>query len=281
MTYELPAVGRPPAPPPLEKIAVEEHFSFLPSGHLQALVRSMDYDTRWMDLIHARLPEFERDRIAAMDESGIRLSVLSHTVPGVQGIVDRGAAVAAARETNDFRAGVVSRRPARFAGFARVPLQDPAEAAREVERAFTRLGLKGVMVNGYTNTADPSRGEYLDEEKFLPFWEAVAALGVPVYGRPSSRPAMPATRNCWAQPGASRPRLRFMRCALSTADSSIGIPPSRSSSAILARRCRSSRGASSTVSNTTRRTNGSPAGCRTTLRTTSTYRRAATSATRR
>lgn len=184
MTYELPAIGRPPARQPLQKIAVEEHFSFLPGGNLQALVRSMDYDTRWMDLINARLPEFERDRIAAMDESGIRLAILSHTVPGVQGLVGRDAAVAAARDTNDFLAGVVSRRPDRFAGFASVPLQDPAAAAKEVERAFTRLGLKGVMVNGYTNTADPSRGEYLDEEKFRPFWEAVAALGVPVYIHP-------------------------------------------------------------------------------------------------
>ena len=32
MTYELPAIGRPPDGPPLEKIAVEEHFDALGSG---------------------------------------------------------------------------------------------------------------------------------------------------------------------------------------------------------------------------------------------------------
>jgi hypothetical protein len=31
MTYELPAIGKPPDSPPLEKIAVEEHFDALGS----------------------------------------------------------------------------------------------------------------------------------------------------------------------------------------------------------------------------------------------------------
>jgi predicted TIM-barrel fold metal-dependent hydrolase len=48
--------------------------------------------------------------------------------------------------------------------------------------------LKGAMINGYTNTHDPQRVEYLDEPKFLPFWEAAAALGVPIYLHP--RPAL-------------------------------------------------------------------------------------------
>jgi 2,3-dihydroxybenzoate decarboxylase len=39
------------------------------------------------------------------------------------------------------------------------------------------------MVNGYTNTAD-GRGAYLDEDRFLPFWEAAAALRAPVYIHP-------------------------------------------------------------------------------------------------
>ena len=39
------------------------------------------------------------------------------------------------------------------------------------------------MVNGYTDTAD-GRGLYLDAAQCLPFWEAAAALGVPVYLHP-------------------------------------------------------------------------------------------------
>jgi 2,3-dihydroxybenzoate decarboxylase len=103
----------------------------------------------------------------------------------VQGIVDRDEAVAVAREINDFLADeAIAAHPDRFAGFASVPLQDPAGAAKELERCVTRLGFKGAMVNGYSNIGDAHTGEYLDAPKFLPFWEAAAALQVPVYLHP-------------------------------------------------------------------------------------------------
>lgn len=189
--YRLPAIGRPPAPPMLEKIAVEEHFNLLTAGassaDLESLVRAMDYAADWSRLVTSRLGEFDRDRLADMDASGIRLSILSHTVPGVQGIPDPAAAVAAARDVNDYLAALVTRHPDRFAGFACVALQDPAAAAVELERAV-RLGLKGAMINGYSSVGDGQTVEYLDEPQFLPFWEAVAALDVPVYLHP--RPAL-------------------------------------------------------------------------------------------
>lgn len=187
--YDLPAVGKPRPRRPLPKVAIEEHFNFLTAADrrsgvdLANLVQAMDYDRSWMALIDERLGEIGSLRLAEMDATGVEVCVLSHTVPGVQGIVDAGAAVAAARDVNDFLAAAVARHPTRFAGFASVALQDPVEAARELERAVTRLGFKGVMVNGYTNTAD-GRGAYLDEPRFLPFWEAAAALRAPVYIHP-------------------------------------------------------------------------------------------------
>ena len=193
-TYDLPAIGRPPDGPPLDKVAVEEHFNFLaaapgsPNSDLQSLVRSMDYDTAWLRLVGERLADFDAGRLAGMDASGISTAILSHTVPGAQGIVDPASAAAAARDINDFLAGIVARHPRRYAGFASVALHDPATAASELERAITRLGFKGVMINGYSNAGDARTGEYLDEPKFLPFWEAAAALGVPVYLHP--RPAL-------------------------------------------------------------------------------------------
>jgi predicted TIM-barrel fold metal-dependent hydrolase len=190
--YHLPAIGTPPDPPPLEKIAVEEHFNFLAAtapnssdADIQTLVKAMDYNAEWMRLVGERLVEFDRDRLASMDASGIGTAILSHTVPAVQGIGDAAAAVTAAREVNDYLASaVIAKHPDRYAGFAAVALQDPRAAAQELERAVTRLGLKGVMINGYSNTPDPNRIEYLDEPRFLPFWEAAAALGAPVYLHP-------------------------------------------------------------------------------------------------
>ena len=193
MTYELPAIGKPAERPILEKIAVEEHFDVLAAAStsdedLQSLVRAMDYNARWMGLVGARLKDFGADRLAGMDASGIRVAILSHTVPGVQGIADPAIAVSVARDINDRLAAEVAKRPDRYAGFASLAVQDPAAAALELDRAVTRLGLKGAMINGYTNTHDPQRVEYLDEPKFLPFWEAAAALDVPIYLHP--RPAL-------------------------------------------------------------------------------------------
>lgn len=194
MPYTLPAIGRPPVPPPQPKVAVEEHFNLLtarPGGPAQtdiaALVKAMGYDAAWSSIVGERLAEFTSLRLASMDASGVDVSILSHTTPGVQGIVDAATAAAAARDVNDFLAGeVIAKQPARFSGFAAVALQDPEGAARELDRAVTRLGLCGVMVNGYTDLADGS-GEYLDVPRLLPFWEAASALGVPVYLHP--RPA--------------------------------------------------------------------------------------------
>jgi len=194
-SYTLPAVGRPPTPPPLPKVAVEEHFNYLSAApdaradvDLARLVKSMGYDTAWTALVGERLVDIGELRLAAMDASGIDVCLLSHTVPGVQGIVDPALAVAAARNINDFLAEAIARHPTRFAGFASVALHDPVAAARELERAVTELGFKGAMINGYTNVADARGGEYLDAPRLLPFWEAVAALGVPVYLHP--RPAL-------------------------------------------------------------------------------------------
>ena len=194
-TYELPAPGRPRQAPALPKIAVEEHFNCLPAAvaaggsvDVHSIVRAMGYEDSWMALVSGRLHELDEARLAGMDASGIRVALLSHTTPGVQGIVDVATAVAAARDVNDFLAAAIARHPDRYAGLASVALQDPAAAATELERAVTQLKFRGVMVNGYSNAGDAHTGEYLDEPKFLPFWEAAAALDVPVYLHP--RPAL-------------------------------------------------------------------------------------------
>jgi 2,3-dihydroxybenzoate decarboxylase len=193
VTYTLPAIGAPAPRSPLPKVAVEEHFNVLAAApgaqqiDLSRLVASMGYDRTWMSLVDARLAEFDQ-RVAAMDAAGIDISVLSHTVPGAQGIADPDLAAAAARDINDALAAAIARHPTRFAGLASVALHDPLVGARELERAVTTLGFKGAMINGYTNVTDARGGEYLDAARLLPFWEAVAQLGVPIYLHP--RPAL-------------------------------------------------------------------------------------------
>jgi 2,3-dihydroxybenzoate decarboxylase len=94
-------------------------------------------------------------------------------------------ATALAADSNDQLAAAIAERPDRFAGLAAVAPQEPANAAKEIERAMTTLGLNGVVINSHT------KGEFLDEQKFWPILEAAEAYGAPIYIHPRNpAPAM-------------------------------------------------------------------------------------------
>ncbi|WP_129793773.1 amidohydrolase family protein [Sphingosinicella sp. CPCC 101087] len=127
--------------------------------------------------VKRQLLDLDDERLAIMDAEGVDMHVLALTSPGVQMFApDRAAAMA--RDSNDRLAELVARHPRRFAGLATIAPQDPEAAALEVERAMGKLGLNGVMINSHTND------EYLDEEKYLPIFEAAAASGAPIYLHP-------------------------------------------------------------------------------------------------
>ena len=128
----------------------------------------------------AQLPDVEQYRLPDMDAHGIDMQVLSLAAPGIQAIQDPGSAVTGAQRANDHLASVVSRYPDRFAGLAAAPLQDPARAVIEIERAVTQLGLRGVLVNGHTF------GAYLDAPQFREVWAVLQSLDVPLYLHPGA-----------------------------------------------------------------------------------------------
>jgi 2,3-dihydroxybenzoate decarboxylase len=131
--------------------------------------------------VSERLQDLGDRRIADMDATGIDMQIISLTSPGVQ-VLKSDAAVAMARLANDQLAEAIRRHPTRFAGLVAIAPQDPAEAAKEIERGVTRLGMKGVIINSHT------QGEYLDNPKFWPIFEAAEALGAPVYLHPNTPP---------------------------------------------------------------------------------------------
>ncbi|HEU4617858.1 MAG TPA: amidohydrolase family protein [Gammaproteobacteria bacterium] len=138
-------------------------------------------DSPATNAIVERLQDLDARRIADMDATGIERQIVSLTGPGVQ-IFDAATAVGLAETYNDALAEAIARHPDRLAGLAAVAPQNPARAARELERAVTKLGLKGAIINSHTH------GEYLDDAKFWPIFEAAEALGVPVYIHPQTPP---------------------------------------------------------------------------------------------
>jgi predicted TIM-barrel fold metal-dependent hydrolase len=161
-------------------IALEEHFimpkeeqNLPPGAH-----RGNDREKLLGFDVVAELLNLGDTRLAAMDAAGIDLQVLSHNQPGCQAL-DAGAAISAAREINDMIFDAVNAHPDRFLGLAALPTADPAAAVKELDRAVTKLGLKGAMINGHT------QGSFLDDKKFWSIFECAQALGVPIYLHPS------------------------------------------------------------------------------------------------
>jgi 2,3-dihydroxybenzoate decarboxylase len=131
--------------------------------------------------VRERMLDLGERRLGDMDATGIAKQILSVTSPGVQ-IFDADTAMALARSTNDQLSEAVKKHPSRFAGLAAIAPQNPAEAAKELERGVKTLGLKGAIVNSHT------RGEYLDDPKYWAIFEAAESLNVPIYIHPGTPP---------------------------------------------------------------------------------------------
>jgi predicted TIM-barrel fold metal-dependent hydrolase len=185
----------------LRTITLEEHFvtpAFLDGPGRPLTERRPQPGDRLAGVLD-RLRDLETKRLAEMDEARIDVQVLSLNSPGVEQL-DAADAIPLARDTNDFLAAAVRRNPARFAGFATVPTGAPADAADELERAITKLGFKGAMINGH------HRGRYLDDPFFGPILERAERLAVPIYLHPT-QPPTPVV-DAWY--GGFRPELAYM-----------------------------------------------------------------------
>lgn len=171
---------------------VDFHSHFYPKAYLEELERESGFariqrDERGRLIIHYRgdynivvkehtdIPQ----RLKALDVYGIDLQVLTLTTPGVEReSSDRGRELA--RCTNDAFGEIIEGYPDRFTAMAALPLQEPIEAAAELERAVRECGLRGGMVMSNVN------GEPLDSEKFFPIYEMAVKLDVPLYIHPTS-----------------------------------------------------------------------------------------------
>lgn len=162
-------------------IAIEEHYCL---AEVSAAWRDMPADLQDPsqvvfdnDETNGRLEDFGELRLKHMDEMGVDVQVISLTTPATQ-VLDAGQAVRLARLSNDMAARAVAANPNRLQAFATLPTPDPKEAARELERCVSGLGMRGAMLTGRT------RDRPLDAPEFFPILEAAAKLRVPLYLHP-------------------------------------------------------------------------------------------------
>ncbi|TDE00690.1 amidohydrolase family protein [Jiangella asiatica] len=176
----------------MRRIGTEEHFAIPEQldawrGMARSVWASQDLElVRGAMSYHGQrliddLLQLGDARIAAMDEHGIDVAVLSLCSPGVQ-LFDPETASDMAELANDRLAEQVRAHPGRLAGLAVFAPHHPERAVAEVRRAIRELGLHGLVVNSHTD------GHYLDEPRFWDVLAAIEELGVPLYIHPRTLP---------------------------------------------------------------------------------------------
>jgi aminocarboxymuconate-semialdehyde decarboxylase len=132
-------------------------------------------------------------RADVLRRAGVDKQILSFTTPGTH-VESPERAVELARLVNDALADIVRERGDRFASLATLPMNAPAAAAAEMERAFDELGFRGVMVFSNIN------GVALSDACFWPLYEQVNRRRGVIYIHPSSPVGVEAMTDYWLTP---------------------------------------------------------------------------------
>jgi aminocarboxymuconate-semialdehyde decarboxylase len=119
------------------------------------------------------------ERLAAMDERGIDIQVLSVNTYWWYSL-DRDTARRIVAIHDEGIAAWCAQHPERFAGLSSVALQFPDLAAEQLEHAVKNLGSRGASIGGHVVNEPPTAAKY------DPFWAKAEELGVPVFMHPNN-----------------------------------------------------------------------------------------------
>ena len=161
-------------------VAIEEHWT---TPQLTAALKGLPEVGRDDSLLLnemgdnlARLEDIGDARVAAMDEQGVDVAILS-VAPPATGPLAPADACSLSRELNDLAVEAVHRHPSRLRALATLPMADPGAVAGELERA-AGLGCVGAMVYGRTGETP------LDDSRYDDLFDAAANLGQPLFIHP-------------------------------------------------------------------------------------------------
>ena len=119
-------------------------------------------------------------RMRLLDEFGDYQQVISMSQPPIDVLGGPEQTPALARIANDGMAEICRAQPDRFPSFLlSLPMNNPDEAVKEVDRAISELGACGAQIHSNVN------GRALDDPAFFPVFERLERLGKPVFLHPA------------------------------------------------------------------------------------------------
>jgi aminocarboxymuconate-semialdehyde decarboxylase len=132
-------------------------------------------------------------REEVLEQHDVAMQVLSLTTPGTH-VESPAVAVRLAAVVNDEFREAIDTRGRHFTALATLPLNDPAAATRELERALGQLGLPGAMLFSNVN------GVALSDERFWPLYEAANDADAVLYIHPAHPVNVDMMQEYWLMP---------------------------------------------------------------------------------
>ena len=109
-------------------------------------------------------------RLRDMDANGVDMQLLSNNIPTFFYGEEPSLALEAAKLQNEHISALVKKYPTRFLGIGTIPMQAPREAAEELRRIMTTLGLRGIQIGSNIENRN------LDDPALDPVWAVANEL---------------------------------------------------------------------------------------------------------
>jgi 2,3-dihydroxybenzoate decarboxylase len=171
----------------LGKVSFEEAFELPEKADVSREQAALYIAPQDLDRYLRQVKSLTGERIEVSDKHGIGYTIVSLTVPGIQGITDKATAEKEARHFNDYVYNRIKEHRNKLGAFAALSMHDPEQAGAELRRAVTELGFHGALLNDVQH-AGPDGETYLfyDDPAYDAFWAVAQDLDVPIYLHPAA-----------------------------------------------------------------------------------------------